>query len=429
MDRRRFLAVAGTSLVAGCPSSEPETDPTPPPTATPGGTPTETPTPTATRAPTPPPASAVTFLDCYTVRVDAERYDQVTLILLDGSTQVFDAGYDSPREFSAEGEAAIEEAVVFVDGGGTNVLNPDTESCGPEPTPTPEGSNEHLDTGHDHLVSSFEAYEASGDAGDFHDVHGGVTVSEGRVRDSLYLARDELDKAEGDDLDSEQQERLADLRSVHWFFWWLPTVHQPLQQAKNEVNGAWESFKIDRTSDWDDRLDEAGRHATGASHGLEDVENDSYSASMDSFGPLTADDYDKKVSDLRSAIGQADAFHSRVNTLDSEAVQLGRAIDDYQAERYDQALDRLDSIVRILDSLYTEVADIEWRPSVATIGEELTCVAEALSEGSAQLEEAAVAGADGLSETRSRREEEACNTLQSCDLSIEIVPEIEDLCS
>ncbi len=222
MNRRRYLAVAGATLLAGCPSYEGLASES-------GGSGSE-PSPTPTGEPT------VEFPDCHRVRVEAPTYDQVTVVPAEGSPRDHLKGYEGARTFGLE-QGKIAKVVVFV---GEKGYAFEPEACGTTPTATPDDGASTLDEAAAAVLDARDAYVAAADVDDpgFHDVDARWDVSTAAVRDPLRRAREALDGTGS--LTTDEHERRRRLQEAVAFFWWLPAVHGHLYTAHRRLDGAWE---------------------------------------------------------------------------------------------------------------------------------------------------------------------------------------------
>jgi hypothetical protein len=140
MDRRKFIAVGVTALIAGCDSQN--TDDTDAPTdgETPGGadgtdgggddTPggdTSTPTEDGTITPGGDFDATITFQSCTEFTVEAEEYTHVFVAVAGGTVDSFEEGYSGEESFEASGP--INSVTVHGEGGSYEAPNPDAGEC------------------------------------------------------------------------------------------------------------------------------------------------------------------------------------------------------------------------------------------------------------------------------------------------------------
>lgn len=426
MNRRRYLAaLAGLTGLTGCASSGSQPTETTSNTRIESATATSSPTPT--ESPTPIAEPDVTFLNCYSVRIVGPSYTHVSFVLANSTIRDFADSYEGTNTFTEQGGTPIEQVFVFYADTSTEVLNPEVESCGESPTPTPEPGNPLLDSAYGKLIGSYEAYLSTNDGG-FHDIDETVSMLESEIRGPLYEAREDLREAENDTLNSEEKARLSDLRSIYWFFWWLPAVHEPLNKAYRTAKSGWKiavggSFQQALT-----KLFEAEDHATDAGRELEKLREDSRAGSMASFEPLTPDDYHRKHDAIERALEEIRHLRPLVEDLRDMSPRLRQGVTDYFDENYGGANDEFASAARILNDFASKANETTWRPSFTMVSEDLGCMVGPLEEGTDLMIEASAAGANGNDNTRVLRQDEACTAYSECDLVTATFPSMNDLC-
>lgn len=159
MRRRRYLALAGSALLAGCTGDSGGSEPTSTPAPTDGSTPTPTtePTPTAT----PEPQADIRFPSCNTAEVTADSYSAVALSPADGETETLEEEYSGTETFTRS--TTIGEVVVWTDFGKVSRTNPSVEECTATPTPDPydpQTARENAEEpGYDEFFRDFESYQ------------------------------------------------------------------------------------------------------------------------------------------------------------------------------------------------------------------------------------------------------------------------------
>lgn len=138
MDRRKFIAVGATALVAGCDSNDSngEDDGTDGDTPTPEGQPEETTEPSdgestpedsGTVTPGGDFEASVTFQSCTEFTVEAESFTTVFAVVAGGENGEWDEGYSGSESFEASGP--INTVVVYSDAGSYEAPNPNAGEC------------------------------------------------------------------------------------------------------------------------------------------------------------------------------------------------------------------------------------------------------------------------------------------------------------
>lgn len=132
MDRRKFIAVGATALIAGCDGgdgdtetpTESQSDDTATDTATPGDEETEDP---GTITPSGEFEATVTFESCTEFTVEAEEFSSVWAALAGGEVDQWEEGYSGSESFEASGP--INSVTVYGESGNYEAPNPDAAQC------------------------------------------------------------------------------------------------------------------------------------------------------------------------------------------------------------------------------------------------------------------------------------------------------------
>lgn len=130
MDRRAFLAVGATALIAGCDGNDDGT-PTEEPPVDETGTPDGDGTPADENGGTVTPGgdfdATVTFESCSEFTVEAEEYSTVFAVVAGGENGEWDEGYSGSENFEASGP--VNTVVVYAANGSYEAPNPDASEC------------------------------------------------------------------------------------------------------------------------------------------------------------------------------------------------------------------------------------------------------------------------------------------------------------
>jgi hypothetical protein len=129
MDRRAFLAVGATALLAGCDANGDDTptptESNPDETDAPGG---DTPDDGGgTITPGGDFDAAVTFQSCTEFTVEAEEYTTVFAVIAGGENSEWNEGYSGSESFEASGP--VNTVVVYSGEGSYEAPNPEASEC------------------------------------------------------------------------------------------------------------------------------------------------------------------------------------------------------------------------------------------------------------------------------------------------------------
>ncbi|WP_416840738.1 hypothetical protein [Haloferax sp. DFSO52] len=287
-----------------------------------------------------------------------------------------------------------------------------TETETPE---TPDEVEQTLNQITVHLDRTVERYAAAaGKNKGFLDLNSTSRFSFNQNAEHLYAARElfyDIETASED-----QRERQSRLRDVYWFLWWAGKSFEQLGEANRRSKNAVSRFYLGEYDQVSSRADEIVSAVEDAKKAVSSMKEESKASSLGAITALKPAAYTKTVAQIETELSVFERFADLVASLSSHVLELDQSFSEYLEENYDGAASSFYRLSREFEDLHGSLAETTKIAAVKEPLSEFGCMTDALANGCRVLQDAAMAGMNGLPEKQMYAEGDAKDEFEECDL-------------